>query len=223
MIKRIKTNKKIILLIIFVLFSMGYYIYYSNKSYEEFETASNTEEILVTEEEKEREVTNKKEYESKEIIVVHITGEINNPGVIELEKGARIIDAVRESGGFTENADTLKINLAYILTDGVKIYIPNKDENQEGEANLQKYITEESGDNVIMEESEMKETNNSIVNINKATQAEFETLPGIGPSIASKIITYRNEKGNFNNIEEIKNVSGIGDSKFEKIKEFISI
>lgn len=212
MLKRIKINKKIILLIIFVLLLIGYYIYNEKNKYKEFKIESNNEEILIQDEPK----------EEKEIIVVHITGEINNEGVLELEEGARIIDAVNKAGGFTENADSEKINLAYILTDGVKINIPNKNEKQEDEE-MKPYITVDSGDNVIMEENKMETTNNLIVNINKATQSEFETLPGIGPSIAAKIIEYRKQNGSFNKIDEIKNVSGIGENKFEKIKNFIIV
>ena len=81
----------------------------------------------------------------------------------------------------------------------------------------------ESGDNEIVEETEMKQSGNTLVNINEATQTELETLPGIGPSIALKIISYRKENGNFSSIEDIKNVSGIGENKFESIRELICI
>ena len=79
-------------------------------------------------------------------------------------------------------------------------------------------VEEKAGDNIIIEENKSKVEK---VNINIATQTEIETLPGIGPSTALKIINYRNEHGKFKNIEDIKNVSGIGDSKFENIKEYI--
>ena len=156
--------------------------------------------------------------EEKETIIVHITGEVKNWGVIELEKGARVIDAVNKAGGFTEEADIEDVNLAYTLSDGVKIYIPSK--NKESDI---KYITEESGNNVVTEENKVEEKKNVLVNINVATQTELESLPGIGPSTALKIISYREEQGNFTCIEDIKNVSGIGDSKFEKIKELICV
>ena len=157
------------------------------------------------------------------MIIVHITGEVEQWGVIELEQGSRVIDAVNKAGGFTQNADTQKVNLAYELTDGVKVYIPSKNEELENTITTQKYITEDSGENVIMEESDMKKTGDSLVNINEATQTELETLPGIGPSTALKIIAYRQENGNFSSIEDIKNVSGIGDSKFENIRELICV
>ena len=183
--KTIKFNKKIILLIIMVLL-IGYYIYYkNNNNYEEFEQITSTQELIASEDKKEdnlnynhdaskileegeSENNSEGKTENMEMIIVHITGEVNNWGVIELEPGARVIDAVNKAGGFTEQADNTKVNLAYELSDGVKIYIPSKTEevlNYEVE-----YITENSGDNVITEESEMKENKSVLVNINKATQ-----------------------------------------------------
>ena len=134
-----------------------------------------------------------------------------------------MIDAVNKAGGFTDEADIEKVNLAYELTDGVKVYIPSKNIDKESNITTQKYITMESGDNEIVEETEMKQSGNTLVNINEATQTELETLPGIGPSIALKIISYRKENGKFSSIEDIKNVSGIGENKFESIRELICI
>lgn len=147
-------------------------------------------------------------------IVIHITGEVEEEGVIELEKGARISDAIEEAGGITEEADLSNVNLAYSLSDGQKVKIPNINEKDEEVI----VVEEKAGDNIIIEENKPK---GEKVNINIATQTEIETLPGIGPSTALKIINYRNEHGKFKNIEDIKNVSGIGDSKFENIKEYI--
>ena len=125
------------------------------------------------------------------------------------------------AGGLKEDADLKQINLAYVLEDGMKINIPSKNEStnentNEDSNNTESYITKEN----------LNSSNNtkiSKVNINNATQTELETLPGIGPSTALKIINYRKEKGKFNKIEDIKNVNGIGESKFNKIKEFIKI
>ncbi|MCI8309589.1 MAG: hypothetical protein HFJ45_05270, partial [Clostridia bacterium] len=138
-------------------------------------------------------------------IKIHIYGEVNNPGLIELKVGSRIYDAIQTAGGLTEEADVSKINLAYILSDGEKIYIYS-----------------------INDEDDLNETNylivqNTKVNINVATSEQLVTLPGIGDSLAEEIINYRLKNGNFSNIEDIKNVSGIGDNKFEKIKDFICV
>ena len=110
--------------------------------------------------------------EEKKTIVVHITGEVNKPGVIELEEGKRIIDAIKTAGGATSKANLTQINLAYVLKDGMKIYIPNiEDKNIE-------YITTNIGD------SDDKEK----ININLANEKDLQKLPGIGTSTAKKII-----------------------------------
>lgn len=159
-----------------------------------------------------------------EMMLVHITGEVENWGVIELPEGSRVIDAVNKAGGFTDSADVEKVNLAYELSDGVKVYIPSKNEDEIGDTTTKEYITADSGNNVITGGNDMKkETKSELVNINKATQTELETLPGIGPSTALKIISYRNENGSFSSIEDIKNVNGIGDSKYESIRELICV
>lgn len=148
------------------------------------------------------------------IVIVHITGEVNNPGIIKIAQNSRLVDVIEAAGGLTENADINKINLAYIISDGQKIYIPNINEN------IENYINNEPGEGII---DDTNLGNNNLVNINTATQTELETLTGIGPSIALKIINYRKENGKFKNIEDIKNVPGIGNSKYESIKNNICV
>ena len=174
---------------------------------------------------------NKAETEAENKILVYVTGEVNNPGVTMLNENSRIIDAINSVGGITNNADVSKINLAYVLKDGMKVNIPNKEDLKKGSDF--EYITMNSGDgkndntseneSSLSSQSDKSNTNKSTVNINTATQTELETLPGIGPSTALKIINYRNENGKFSSIDEIKNVSGIGDSKFENIKKYITV
>ena len=147
-------------------------------------------------------------------IVVHITGEVENEGIVRVDKDSRLVDVIEEAGGTTEDADLSKVNLAYTVQDGQKIYIPNAEEN------IEEYINEEAGEGVIPEESKV---NKEKVNINTAKQTELETLNGIGPSTALKIINYREQNGQFKEIEDIKNVPGIGESKFEAIKEDICV
>ena len=178
-------------------------------------------------------------------IYIHIMGEVKNPGVVIAKEGDRIKDIIEKAGGTTEKADLKNINLAYKVEDGQKINIPNIDENKsenvlqekddeknksatdnksnENEKNVN-YITKSSGTNVIVDgNNNDDESKSSKVNINTATQTELETLNGIGPSTASKIIKYRNEKGKFKKIEDIKNVSGIGEAKFKKIEADIVV
>ena len=110
------------------------------------------------------------------------------------------------------------MNLAYVLDDGTKIKIPNLDDEDIGDEDV---LSKDSGEGIIQEDE--KTTNTNIVNINKATENELSTLPGIGNSLATRIVEYRKQNGNFKTIEDIKNVSGIGESKFANIKDFISI
>lgn len=205
-------NKKqkiiVVVLIIIMCIVIGYYIISKTEKYDysDIEKISN---IIEEDQEVDDNIIENK-------IVIHITGEVEEEGVIELEKGARISDAIEEAGGTTEEADLSNVNLAYSLSDGQKVKIPNINEKDEEII----VVEEKAGDNIIIEENKSKEEK---ININKAAQTEIETLPGIGPSTALKIITYRNEHGKFKNIEDIKNVSGIGDSKFENIKEYICV
>ena len=205
-------NKKqkiiVVVLIIIMCIVIGYYIISKTEKYDysDIEKISN---IIEEDQEVDDNIIENK-------IVIHITGEVEEEGVIELEKGARISDAIEEAGGTTEEADLSNVNLAYSLSDGQKVKIPNINEKDEEII----VVEEKAGDNIIIEGNKSKEEK---ININKAAQTEIETLPGIGPSTAIKIITYRNEHGKFKNIEDIKNVSGIGDSKFENIKEYICV
>jgi competence protein ComEA len=169
-------------------------------------------------------------------IYVYVTGEVNNRGVVVLREGARIADAIDASGGITDKANISKINLVYVLQDGMKVNIPN-DSDLKNNPDF-KYVTLGSGDNDVSSQNIENNTNsenatstsssdnkkgNTIVNINSASQTELETLPGIGPSLALKIITYRKENGKFSSIEDIKNVSGIGESKFNELKKYITV
>ena len=168
-----------------------------------------------------------------EKIIVHISGAVVNEGIVELKNNSRVSDAIEKAGGLKEDANIKDINLAYKLEDGMKIHIPNNAEQEEKEnkridlqenfqsSNMSDYITtsnEKQSDQILYNSSkELK------VNINTATQTELETLPGIGPSTALKIINYRKENGNFTSVDAIKEVSGIGEAKFDNIKDFIVI
>ena len=136
--------------------------------------------------------------------------------------------AISMAGGVREDAYVEEVNLAYKLEDGMKIHIPTKEEVEkqkeektlvEGEKKRQEEITMASG----IEKIEEKKEEEKKVNLNTATKAQLENLPGIGTSTAQKIMDYRKEKGKFKTIEEIKEVNGIGESKFEKIKDLIEI
>ena len=155
-----------------------------------------------------------------EKIAIHIIGEVKKEGIVYLEASSRIVDAIKEAGGATKEADLSQINLAYELQDGQKIYIPNKNEK------ISEYITMSSGNNVIIEENNSSaetERKENKVNINTANVNELDNLPGIGPSLAQRIIEYREENGNFKSIEELQNVKGIGEAKYSDIKDNVTI
>ena len=131
-----------------------------------------------------------------EKIIIYIIGCVKNPGVYELNIDSRVSDAVDAAGGLLETADLTKINLAYKLEDGQKITIPSINDKTDEDFTYEDFITD-SPENTISQTNLTNSSKSNIVNINSATQTELETLPGIGPSIASKIISYRNENGNF--------------------------
>lgn len=148
----------------------------------------------------------------EEKIAIHMTGCVKNPGIIELKEGERIDDAIQLAGGLTEEADLTNVNLAYKVEDGQKIYIPSIHDIEEKE------IIQENQEEILSEENKTGK-----VNINTAKQTELETLPGIGPTIALRIIEYRKENGEFTDIEELKEIEGIGEAKWEQIKDFVEI
>lgn len=189
---------------VIIIGTIGLYIHNitnDDENYQEIEeTSTNQNEEIETE-------------NTQEKIMVHIIGEVKNQGVVVLESGARIVDAIEAAGGETDEADLTKLNLAYILNDGEKIKVPKKGEEQ------QEYITSASG----LETSEENKTESQKININTANLEELTKLPGIGEATANKIISYRKETGKFKTIEDLKNVPGIGNSKFDNLKDMITI
>ena len=209
----ISKKQKIILIFLGIVAIIGiaYYSYVSSK--EENLNVSDTNELQVENQSNEIDEEEAENKESK--IKVHISGAVKNEGVYELEGDARIIDAIEKAGGTLEIADMKNVNLASKLEDGMKIYIPKQGEevtnnNQEVEENIALGNTS-------------KESSKGKININKASKEELDTLPGIGESTAEKIINYRKEHKSFKSIEELKEVKGIGDAKFEEIKDLVDI
>lgn len=222
-----KINKKIVvyIIIISVIALIIHEVAIKKENFIENITDINTIETSEeneTKEQKKVNITNK--------IMVYITGEVKNPGIYELEENSRIKDVIEKAGGLKETADITDINLATILQDEDKITIPTKDKTMEEkqnteriQSNKQSKTTEKSQNTTSISTNTTGKNQNTKVNINTATQTELETLPGIGPSTASKIVSYRKENGKFKSIEEIKKVNGIGESKYKKIKELIKV
>lgn len=155
---------------------------------------------------------------------IFVNGAVAAPDVYEMAHDEIVQQAIERAGGFLDEADTAVVNLALPLQDGMQIYVPTVEETAE---QTQPIITspvvrsggievEAAGDTAVA-------TDGGIVNINTATVAELDTLPGIGPSTAEKIVEYRDSNGPFATIDEIMSVSGIGPAKYEQIEAFITV
>lgn len=142
-------------------------------------------------------------------LVVDVRGAVTQPGVYELPLGSRVQDAIQAAGGALPEADLAGLNLAAPLEDGAAIRVPEQAEAQSPPSR--------SGGVTI------PEVPGSLININTATQEALESLPGIGPALAQRVIAYREANGPFPSIEAIQNVSGIGPGIFEKIKDLITV
>jgi len=146
---------------------------------------------------------------SRRKIKVYIVGAVRYPGVIEVEEGSRLVDVLELAGGATEEADLERVNLALRVQDEGMYKIPKIGEE----------LPEQSP--AILGASSKPDQQK--VNINTADEAALDTLPGIGPSKAKRIIEYREQNGPFRTIEELKNVSGIGEKTFEQLKDLITV
>ena len=240
--EKLKDNLKyIITILIIIIILCAFFIYYYKISVKK--------EIVVKEN---KEILSKKELknENKEkdlYYFVDIKGAVNKEGVYKLKENSRIIDVINEAGGLKENADTSIINLSKKIFDEMFIVIYTKEEidKYKSETISTKKINDKLDKNILIidenndgnikknnfksiknEEKESKKDQQEesiLININTATKEELLTITGIGESKAESIISYREENGEFKEIEDIKNVTGIGDSLFEKIKEFITV
>ena len=210
-------KQKIILSILasIIIISIGYYVYSKDETtYQELEINKEVKESdgNTSENKNNEEIENQES--SKETIVVHVSGAVNNEGIVELEADSRVADAIEKVGGLKPDANMKEVNLASKLEDGMKIYIPSNTEQE---------IQENNNTSSIIQNSTANKKQTSKININTATQEELDSLPGIGPSTALKIINYRKENGKFSKIEDLKEVSGIGEAKFNQLKDLITV
>ncbi|MCR5416938.1 MAG: ComEA family DNA-binding protein [Pseudobutyrivibrio sp.] len=166
-----------------------------------FQTTDLVEEVEDTDTDSEESVLS--EIQSN-TIYVQVAGAVANPDVYALPMNARVFEAIKAAGGLLEEADDSDINQAQILSDGEKLYV---------------YTTEEKAEIEKQQES----NSDGLININTATAMELTALPGIGQSKADQIVAYREGNGSFSDIEEIKQVPGIGDGIFSKISSYIKI
>lgn len=213
----ISNNKIIIIVLVFIIIAfICIYFFTRNNMNDEYNEIDDYEVI--------ENITEEEPVDTQEILV-HVTGAVKREGIVRLKEGARIADAIEAAGGVTEKTNIGQVNLAYEVEDGQKIYIPSiDDKKEEGVEKIieKEYVTSEPGDEVVLEE-ESNNNENDKININTADLIELQEIPGVGEATAQKIISYREENGKFKNIEDIKNVKGIGDSKYEDMKENICI
>ena len=147
-------------------------------------------------------------------IFVHVAGSVSAPGLYELQEGARVNDAIKLAGWFTDEADQTALNLARTLTDGEQLFVPSKNsESGSGASNAS--IGFDSNSNVSG--TVLK------INVNRANEGDLESIPGVGPSLAAKIIKDRESNGPFASVDDLTRVSGIGEKKLESMREFITI
>lgn len=146
---------------------------------------------------------------AQESVMVYVTGAVNNPGLVTLGADARVADAVRACGGLLPTADAEHINMAQEIKDGQQIKVPEKQglAQKEGKAQADGKAGAQGGR----------------ININTADEKELDSLPGVGPSTAKRIIEYRETEGSFQKPEDIKKVKGIGDGKYNKLKDKICV
>ena len=190
-----------------------------NTNIEKAETHRITDVNAKSENEKSKD-ENKKDSTNKvdESIVVYIYGEIKKPDVYTLDKDSRICDLVKIAGGYTKNA-AIYLNLAAKLNDGDQIKVLSKEEYKNN--NGQNNDGSNYGLGEIYPEGDLK--SEGIININTADVTKLMELPGIGESKAGAIVEYRESNGAYTDINDIKNVSGIGEALFERIKEKIEV
>ncbi|MCQ2008465.1 helix-hairpin-helix domain-containing protein [Sporolactobacillus sp. STSJ-5] len=153
----------------------------------------------------------KQEPERVEEFIIDVKGAVREPGIYHVQTTDRVIDAIEQAGGFSKQADRDKVNLAQKLTDEMVIYVPKQGEKEPN-------VLVESTGNVTE-----KQESGEMVHVNTADEQTMQNLPGVGPAKAKAIIHYREEHGPFKSVDELTNVSGIGDKSLEKMKPNISL
>ena len=204
-------------IIIFALLLVIGYQYYDSRDVDEnsyylsLDTSDKKVNTFLSSKDSDFEIekSEKEEEEENNEVMVHISGAVNNPGIVKLDSSKRIVDALELAGGARDDADLDRINLAAKVHDEEKIYIPK--------------IGEENIDTISPLISGTSKSGNSSgkININTADLSELQKIPGVGEKTAQKILDYRSNSS-FSSIEDIKNVPGIGDKKFEAMKDYIS-
>jgi len=146
-------------------------------------------------------------------VVVHVLGQVNRPGVYELPAGARVIDAVGAAGGFTPAADQSALNLAQVLGDGEQVAVPKPGDAPPPSAAAPPGAAGSTG----------TAQPGAKIDLNAATLEQLETLPRVGPALAQRILDWRSQNGRFASVDDLKNVSGIGDKTFAQLQDLVVV
>ncbi|PYG01598.1 competence protein ComEA [Georgenia satyanarayanai] len=154
--------------------------------------------------------------EATGVVVVHVAGAVHDPGVVELPVGARVADAVSAAGGEQPDAELAAVNLARPLVDGEQVYVPRVGEAPPGAA-------EGGGPAGAPPAADGAAADGGVVDLNSADLADLDTLPGVGPAIAQRILEWREANGPFHSVEELLEVSGIGPATLDKLRERVRV
>lgn len=150
-------------------------------------------------------------------IVVYISGEVRKSGVYAVPDGSRVIDVVKAAGGFKDTADPTTMDLAALVRDGIKIRVPTADEE----------LTSDDFPELVISGDGLANTSDpngiDILDLNSATKAELESLPGIGPTLAQRILDYRDEYGDFLDVDELAEVPGISESLMNDLAAYVTV
>lgn len=168
-----------------------------------------TEQTLSSQEQTDGSSTASSEEPSQ--LVVDVKGAVAKPGLYTLAAGARVNDAVKAAGGLTSQSDPKSINLAQKLSDEAVVYVASKDENIS-------VVASTTASSAMSQEG-----NESKVNLNTATEADLQTISGIGAKRAADIVAYREANGGFKSVDDLNNVSGIGDKTMESIRPYVTV
>lgn len=199
-------HKNYVIIAALIAFGAIFYFLDDSKS-----SGNNVENIIPPAITEEKDIEQQqKQIQEPESVIVDVKGQVKMPGVYTSTQGERVIDVINRAGGLTENADESQVNFAEHVQDAMVIYIPAMGEEGMVPA-VTTGITNTGGD------SQGK------INLNKADENELQNLPGIGPSKATAILEYRETNGPFKSVEDLKNISGIGDKTFDKLKDLITV
>ncbi|MDO5741144.1 MAG: helix-hairpin-helix domain-containing protein [Ornithinimicrobium sp.] len=159
-------------------------------------------------------------------VLVHVAGQVRAPGVVEVKNGSRVIDAILAAKGFTKDADQASLNLARTVVDGEQVWVGKPGEEPPDSARAVVPGDSSAAGPAMGADGKAGGTGTSgamLVNLNTATQAELEELPGIGPVTAERMIAWRQEHGKFSIVEELLEVSGIGERTFAQLQPLVTV